>query len=314
MSTSGDWFDDMPVVGKLPPEEAVVKLREIGEVEAAEMLEMAEEESAPTFGMPGIKGWGPFQEKPWQYTAHTFGYLAAGQPGRDALEPLPISPIGGVKVDSSLQHARLKITLDRLRVAAYPGGGTHHILVHCCVQNQTHGRSVPVHFNATYRVREGQQAAIRGFPIFVGVNVGSEGLIFKCRTINVKNEQDEAFLSFLESDAFKSGLQLITAAQPVIAPFSEMALGLAKMVASRNRNVSVQDFELGLDFSSMPMGARLAEGAYLAVQIPESQQTVWKWSEWVYDPASGQVVNKAMPGQLIPYNYLVFSVSRYEGV
>jgi hypothetical protein len=64
---------------------------------------------------------------------------------------------------------------------------------------------------------------------------------------------------------------------------------------------------------AIPMRARLAEGSYLAVQIPESLQTVWDWDEWVFNPANGQVVNKAEPTQLIPYNYLVFSVSRQDG-
>jgi len=57
----------------------------------------------------------------------------------------------------------------------------------------------------------------------------------------------------------------------------------------------------------------MAEGAYLAVQIPEMLQTVWDWSEWIYNPASGQVVSKQDHTQLIPYNYIIFSVSRYDG-
>jgi hypothetical protein len=35
-------------------------------------------------------------------------------------------------------------------------------------------------------------------------------------------------------------------------------------------------------------------------------------SEWVYNSANGQVVNKADPKQLIPYNYIVFGISRYD--
>jgi len=42
-------------------------------------------------------------------------------------------------------------------------------------------------------------------------------------------------------------------------------------------------------------------------------QTVWDWSEWIYNPASGQVVSKQDHTQLIPYNYIIFSVSRYDG-
>jgi hypothetical protein len=117
----------------------------------------------------------------------------------------------------------------------------------------------------------------------------------------------------LESDVFKAGLQLVTTAQPVIAPFSEMALGIAKTIAARHRNVSVQDFDLGLNFGSIPLSGRLAEGAYLAVQIPESFQSIWDWDEWVYLPARGAVVSRDDHQSLIPYNYLVFGISRYEG-
>ncbi len=309
MDTS-NWFDNIPVLGKLSPEEAAAKLHEVGEDEAAEMLEMAQDSQAKSFEIRGRKTWWPFQDKPWQHTAHTFGYLAPAIP---AMNLQPIQFVGNIPADPSLKHARIKITLNRLRVAAYSGGGTHRVLLHFYAQNQVPGKIENLHFNATYRVRAGDSAGVQGYPIFVGLHVGGEGMSFRCRTINVRNDQDEDFLDFLESDVFKAGLKLANTAQPVIAPFSEMALGLAKAIAKRNRNVSVQDFDLGLDFNTIPMGGRLAEGAYLAVQIPESFQRIWDWNEWGYHPASGQVVNKTNPQQLIPYNYLVFGISRYEG-
>jgi hypothetical protein len=169
-----------------------------------------------------------------------------------------------------------------------------------------------LHFNATYRVREGERVAILGYPLFVGLNVGSEGVAFKCFTVNVRNEQDEALLGLLDADVFKAGLKLAATVQPAIVPFSEMALGLTKGIATRSRNVPVQEFYLGLDFSAIPMRARLAEGSYLAVQIPETLQTVWNWGEWAFNRANGQVVNKTEPTRLIPYNYLAFSVSRQD--
>ena len=70
---------------------------------------------------------------------------------------------------------------------------------------------------------------------------------------------------------------------------------------------------MGLDFSNIATRARLAEGSYIAVQIPESLQTVWDWNEWVFQPNTGQIVGKDDAAALIPYNYIVFSVSRYEG-
>ena len=112
---------------------------------------------------------------------------------------------------------------------------------------------------------------------------------------------------------FKAGLKLASTMQPAIAPLSGMTVALTRTIATRNRNIPVQDFYMGLDFSTIPTRARLAEGAYIAVQIPETLQTVWDWNEWVYNPTSGQVANKADLTQLIPYNYLIFSISRYEG-
>ena len=74
----------------------------------------------------------------------------------------------------------------------------------------------------------------------------------------------------------------------------------------------VQDFALGLDFDNTPGGARLAQGSYLAVQIPERLTTVWDWNKWVFDPSNGHVVSKDNPTELIPYNYIMFGVSKYE--
>ena len=307
--TTSTWFNDLPVLGALPPQEAAAKLREVGEVEAATALEAAKGEviRGTAFGKRGIR-W-PFGDKAWQHTAHAFGYLAPAPPGSDQL---PIQHAGNIAADTTLKSSRLKITLDRLRVADYPGGSTHRVLFDFYAQNQVPGNVEHLHFNATYRVREGEQAAILGYPIFVGLNVGSEGVAFKCYTVNVKNDADEALLGFLESDVFKAGLQLASTAQPVIGLFSATAMGLTKGIAARNRNVPVQDFYMGLDFGNIPTRARLAEGSYLAVQIPETIQTVWDWSEWVYNPTSGRVVNRESPTLLIPYNYLVFSISRYE--
>jgi len=303
----GQWFDDLPTIGMLPPEQAAKKLREVGEDRAAESIEQAPRTGAQTFAMG--KSWWPFQDQPWQYTAHTFGYLA---PSSHISGPQPVHHIENISADTKLRGARIKVTLDRLRIARYPGGGMHHVLLHCFIQNQLAERTEAAHFNATYRVQEGQTAGVQGYPLFIGLGVGHEGITLKCRTINVRNDQDEALLGFLESDVFKTGLRLITTAQPVLAPFSEMAFSIAKSIAMRHRNVSVQDFDLGLDFSRMPMRGRLAEGAYLAVQIPESFQALWDWEEWAYLPTGGLVVKRDNPQQLIPYNYLVFGISRFE--
>ena len=52
------WFDDT-VLGKLPPHEAMVKPREVGEDDVADMLEMTQEAETKSFRSPGSgsRGW-----------------------------------------------------------------------------------------------------------------------------------------------------------------------------------------------------------------------------------------------------------------
>ena len=303
-------FHDVPVIGRLSPEQAAAKLREMDDAETADALEEArleESGSAPrSFGLFS----GLFKPKPYQHTAHAIGFLPASPPGS---ERLPIVHAGNMAPDESLRDGRIRITLNRLRVADYPGRGLHRVLFDFYAQNQVPGLTEELHFNSVVRAQEGEHAAVVGYPVFVGLNVGTEGVAFRCFTVNVKNDADEAFLEFLASDVAKAGLKLATVAQPSLGPFVQIAKGLTTMIARRNRNVPVQDFYLGLDFSGTTMGARLAIGDYIAVQIPESLQTVWRWQDWVYDPGNGHIVSRAGPAQLIPYNYVVLGVSPYEG-
>jgi hypothetical protein len=74
----------------------------------------------------------------------------------------------------------------------------------------------------------------------------------------------------------------------------------------------VQEFYLGLDFSPVVTGARLAQGSYVVVQIPDRLERVWDWTQWVYDTRTGQIVNRDDRRTLIPFNYVVFGVSAHE--
>jgi hypothetical protein len=91
-----------------------------------------------------------------------------------------------------------------------------------------------------------------------------------------------------------------------------MASGLARGLAGRNKNVAVQKFYMGLDFSNVATRARLAEGSYLAVQISEGDLAAWDWSQWTYNPVTGSIVGASDPRQTMRYNYVVFGVSRME--
>jgi hypothetical protein len=301
-------FDDLPVLARMSPAEAAAKLRELGEEEEAAILEAAQE--GPRGETFGVSDWMPFRERAWKHTAHAFGYLAPADPGNATL---PIRHAGNMVGDASLKNSRIRITLNRLRVADYPGGGVHRVLFDFYAQNQLPGTVEHLHYNVTSKAYQGQEAAVIGYPIFVGLNVGAEGVAFRCVTVNVQNEDDEAFLGFLDSEILQGGLQLATIAQPAIAPLSQIAIGLTKSIAKRYRNVAVQEFSMGLDFTRNAMGARLAEGDYIVVQVPQKMRVVWNWDEWVYDPANGQIVSATDSAALIPFNYLVLSISRYNG-
>src|SRR5262249_7329243 len=198
--TQSTWFDDIPVLGNMPPEEAAAALRAVGEIETAEVIEAMPRKREPGKSF-GLLDWWPFGDKPaplYMNTSHAFGYLAPSPPVNAML---PIHDVGNIAADKTLK--KIRITLNSLRVAEYPGRGEHQVLFAFYAQHQIADRSEDLHFSATYRVREGQRAGVIGYPIFVGLNVGEVGLRLKCRTINVANTQDQMFLGFLESDVFK---------------------------------------------------------------------------------------------------------------
>jgi len=304
-----DWLSRLPVIGSLPPDEAALKLREIGEDELAAAMVATPQDASTTFSAPPWRGIS--RDRGWLHTAHAIGYLAPVD--RIASGLLPIRHAANITSDETLKGARVKVTLDGLRVADYPGRGMHRIWFDFAARNQTRHGPEQLHFNATCRAAEGERAAILGRPVFVGLKVGGEGIFLQFATINVLNEGDEKLLDFLDSDAFTSGLQLLTTAQPALAPFSALALGLTETIASRNRNVTVQTVDLGLDFSHIAPRPRLAEGSYIAVQVPETLRTIWDWQDWGYDPASGTIISTSQSGRLIPHNYVVISISRYLG-
>jgi hypothetical protein len=300
--SAADWID-VPVLGSLPPEQVAGKLRQVGELADADAVERAAG-AVTKAAFPGA--WWPFSDRPWQHIGHAFGFVAGVGGG-----PLDITDAGQVAPQEDLRGARVKVTLDGLWAAGYPGSGEHKLLFDFYAQSQAPGAVEHLHFSTALRVRNGQMAGVRGQPVFVGLQAGAEGLNFKCFTVNVANADDERFLGFLDSDAFRGGLKLLTSLHPATALFSETTLALTRQIAGRHRNVPMQDFFLGLDFSGLPARAPLAEGTYVAIQVPGAPQGPWRWEDWVMLPG-GQVVSKA--DQRPPaYNYVLFTVTRYAG-
>src|SRR4030067_1511415 len=210
-------FNDLPVNDKMSPTQAAKKLMELREKEAAQALEQIQHKKPAQAAMFGTRLLWPFHNRSWQHTAHAFGYFGTNSKRSGVFR---IEHAGNISPDNSLKNSRIKITLDCIRVADYPGFGEHLILFDFYAQNQLPRNTEHLHFNITCRALEGERAAIIGYPIFVGLNVGREGVAFKCFTVNVKNKKDETFLSFMESDIFRSGLKLASTIQPAIVTLS----------------------------------------------------------------------------------------------
>lgn len=300
------WFDDLSVAGALDPQELAERLADVEPDLTSAMLQPLEAVERDRFGG---RDWFPGREAPWRHTAHAVGFIPAAS--METQDLIPIQAVGRVTPDERLRTVPIRVTLDGLRVAGYPGRGDHRVLFDFYAQHETDAGPEHAHFNATYRVREGERAAVINFPIFLNLRAGGSGLTLRCFTVNVKNDEDERRLAFLESDVFRAGLKLVNMAQPALAPLSGLALEFTKMIATRTRNIPVQDIHLGLDFGGPRTGARLAVGSYVAVQVPEKDELSWEWSDWALDTASGQIVNSQR--ELIPYNYLILGLNAEGG-
>jgi hypothetical protein len=303
--------DEFVMLGDQPLQEIARKLREIGDEEAAQAYE------ARLARAPALEE-GLFSPRSWLNTQHQYGFIPPFEPGSARFHK--IVSASDMLPDISLQGQRINVRLDYLRIYEYPkplihfGANKHTILFTFEARNQVAGSSEPVAFNQTCEARSGQDVADLGNPIFIGLTVGANGVGFSCETVNVGNSDDETFVTAITSQATATGISLLTTAQPALTPFIGLAKELGLSLAKRSRNVRVQKFRLGLDFDIGALGARLAIGSYVVVQVPRANEI--SWSDWSYDAASGTIVRTNLAAgedaSVLSYNAVVFRVSKYQ--
>jgi hypothetical protein len=295
------------------PAEIAQKLREIGDEEAALVYERWAD---PKTTMLESRFWPP---RPYLNSQHQIGFIPRFKPGTERFHP--IIAASNAPADLSLRNQRVNIRLDYLRIYQYPGplinlgANSHTILFTFEARNQLPEGSEAVAFNQTYRARSGQDTAVTGNPIFIGLSVGANGVVFSCKTVNVSNSSDEKLVEAINSEAATLGLNLLTTAQPALAPFVGVARGLCNTLAARRGNTAVQDITLGLDFDTGATGVRLAIGSYIAVQVEHANEIVW--SDWRFDAETGTVVRANLADgedpYALPYNAIIFRISPYAG-
>jgi hypothetical protein len=302
---------ETPVIGNTKAIDAAKMLEEIGDRESAKDIRKALKRTANKnieFNDLNFEA-AAAAPKPFQYTSHAFGYIPTTvAPGTTLID---ITDAGNITPDETLRNQFVIIRLDRLRVFDYPGSGIHNVLFNFNTRHQAVGATEELNFSQRYRAQEGQEVGITGNPVFVGLNVGNNGIVLRCETVNVENENDEKILRFLNGSIFTSGLQLLNTVNPIVPVVTEYAKGITELVASRNKNIKVQEFTMGLDFSPVATSAKLKEGSYIVVQHPEG---AWNWSQWQFNPSSGQIVSRADNTKTIPLNYIVFSISKMNAV
>ena len=268
---------DVPI-GSMPASTALDELEEINDPDAASLrtaiegvdLENLTLESAFELHWPGGNGTPPA----WKDSQAAYGYIA---PEDQQADHAKITDARHVSAHDSLKDARVDVRLSQMRVGSYPGGNqTHRVLLTFEGKNQLPADAEQLAFTMTVDAREGEDAPVANWPIFIGLNVGNTGIGFHFSTTNVCNAEDHKILDFLNSPTFTSGLKLAETAQPAIKPLTEIALGLGKTFLTRADNQKVQEVYLGLDFARDPAGVRLAEGNYIAAQVPRG--TVIDWS------------------------------------
>lgn len=240
----------------------------------------------------------------WEHTSYAFGFIGENTAGNNNLT---ISEAKNIDADLSLKNNQITVSLDFLRAYDYPGNGKHRVLFKFNALNHLNDSTQDLSFNQTFAIQEGQRAPISGYPIFIGLNTGSNLVQFNVEIINVSNDADDKFLETMESGIVKNGITLLNSVNPVIPIITEYATGITQMIAKRNKNREITAPKMGLYFDTIPTHMKLSKGVYIAIQMEKPDQ--FDWSKWTYNRSYGTIQSTDGNNTDIPYNYFVFSIS-----
>lgn len=284
-------FEDQPSLCDMTIDEVANFLDDIEDTDTAQTLR-----ARGATGQSWIIG-----SKKWLIGSHMVGFIGAA----GTLEPTRIVPAQTIDPDHDLVGKAIKISLDKFRVAAYPGLGQHRILTEVLGRNQAGQETEDLRFSTVLTAEDNDSTGVSGVPIFTGLIVPPDGLALEARTIRVGSKTDDAIIAALESGPFKEGLKLIAHVQPVLPQLITLAAGATAAILKRGKNAQVQKFIVGLDFSRTLTSAKLRLGSYVIMQAPDDGS--FDWADWRFDPSSASVVDD--DGKVAPFNTIVFGVS-----
>lgn len=279
---------------------------------AAYLLSIGDQKGAMALMQAGAEGASiqlPGYNPAWRHTGMVVGFIAPGNLTGTA------SPVSAtlIESDENLMETRVKITLERFYVCAYPGFGKHHILCEYWGKNQVKSEkgkktnSEEMRFALNVHANDNAAAGVQGQPLFLGVAVGKDGLSFEGRAVNVASKANETMLKVFNHSAVKNGLTLMTSVQPALKPFVGLAGALVNTTVESSKNVQVHEFFLGLDFSKNTTSAKLRLGSYIVVQTDNS----WDWANYEWSGDDNLLMEKNT-GKAVNANYFVLGISAFS--
>lgn len=246
----------------------------------------------------------------WKIKEHAYGFFDV-ENIKDG--KIPIVNALTMDADLSLKGERINIRIGNIYVERYPGvfGGDHEILFEFKAKHSPEGsqEDESIQYTQKYTLRNKGGAGKSGLSVMTGLRVPNNGIDFYLNTIYLNNKNEEKFLHFLDSGIFSSGLELISAVNPLVKQVSGYAAGITQYLTDEKKNKVIQEIGVGFDFAGNTEVASLKNGTYVAIQVPRH---IYNWSDWYYDVDSSLIKPYDDSLERLPYNHITFVISKHE--
>ncbi|MEQ8362033.1 MAG: leucine-rich repeat domain-containing protein [Cyclobacteriaceae bacterium] len=248
---------------------------------------------------------------PFKYSKHAYGYISNTSTGVSN-----IVAASSITSDAALRNKRLNINMAFLRAYDYPGGGEHNVFFgfHGSTIGSTSVQTdTEYDYNRDFKVNEDDEAALRSVPVFNGLFIGRDGVLFQCDVINVNNKRDERMTQIFQG--IRSGMDIINITQtnPAVGMVGDVAEKALNIIQSGKRNVTVHKVELGLHFNNNGVDLQLREGSYIILTVPpclNNAPFTFDWSKYKFDKTNGNFTDAAGTPISLKFNYVVFTITK----
>ncbi|PWL31743.1 hypothetical protein [uncultured Roseivirga sp.] len=295
-------FQDLTVL------EVALAMKELGEIEEYNYLK-----DAPNLLLPAYQYYANTCDRdvpPYLYSKHVYGYISNTATGVSS-----IVAASSINPDMNLKNAQLNINMAFLRAYDYPGKGEHNAFFGfhgSTIGTSTVKTNTEYNYNRNFEVNEDDEASLRSVPVFNGLFVGKDGVLFKCKVINVSNKRDDRISEIFQG--VSSGLEIIkiTETNPAVGMVGELAGTALKILQSGRKNVTIHDVELGLHFNDNGVDLQLRKGTYVVLNVPPCMNGVpfqFNWNEYKFDKTNGRFTDDKGNPKNLKFNYIVFTIS-----